>query len=211
MKFRQLSQLFKGKQGIFFELLVEQSEKTLQGINALEIFMKDADDKSAGEVERLEREADEVRRTLIEQLNRNFVTPIDREDIFALSGAIDDILDYGYSTVNEMVIFKVKPNDFLRRMVAILIRATDEIHLATLQLGKDPRDVLEHATKAKKLENKTESLYREALSMLFKDTNDIAEVICVLKMREVYRHLSNAADRADEAANVLSNIAVKII
>ena len=211
MKFKLLSQIFKGKQGIFFDLLVKQSEKILQGISALEVFMKDADNKFAAKVERLEEEADEVRHTLIEQLNRNFVTPIDREDIFALSGAIDDILDYGYSTVNEMVTLNIKPNDYLRRMVAILKKASNEVHLATLQLGKDPQNILEHATRAKKLENETESLYREALSMLFKNINSIDEVLGTLKMREIYRHLSNAADRADEAANVLSNIAVKII
>jgi len=211
MKFKQLSQIFKGKQGIFFELLVKQAEKTLQGINALEVFMKDADNKSAADVERLEKEADEVRYTLIQELNRNFVTPIDREDIFALSGAIDDILDYGYSTVNEMVTLNIKPNDYLRRMVAILKSAAIEVHLATLELGKDPRDIFQHATKAKKLENKVEFLYREALSQLFRNIDDIGEVLNVLKMREIYRHLSNAADRADEAANVLSNIAIKII
>lgn len=136
MIFKGLVKFFTGGQGIFFQLLMEQAEKTLLGIKALELFMKDPDDVTALEVERLEHEADEVRRVLIDKLNRSFVTPIDREDIFALSRAIDDILDYGYSTVDEMVTFSIEPNSHLRGMVTILREATNEIYLAVLQLGK---------------------------------------------------------------------------
>lgn len=172
--------------------------------------MKDPVAQLAKEVEQLEKEADEVRRILIEKINRSFVTPIDREDIFALSRAIDDILDYGYSTVDEMVTLDVKPNDYLTRMVTVLMEATEHIHLAVVQLEKQRQHVLTHTTIAKKLENQVELLYREAVSKLFSNAKDIGEILDILKMREIYRHLSNAADRADEAANILSDIAVKI-
>jgi len=205
-----LFKFYKRPTNIFFELLNEQSKKTLQGMKALETFMEAADEKSVIEVGWLEKEADETRRLLIEKLNISFVTPIDREDIFTLSRVVDDILDYCYSTVDEMVMLNVKPNAYLRSIVAVLGEATDQIHLAVLQLGKQPRDILEHASKAKRLENRVEDLYRKALSELFKSANEVGEVLDILKMREIYRHLSNAADRIDEAANVLSDIAVKI-
>ncbi len=210
MSFRQLFKFSKRPTNIFFELLNEQSKKSLQGMEALQSFMEGSDEVTALEVERLEHEADEVRRILIDKLNRSFVTPIDREDIFALSRAIDDILDYGYSTVDEMVTFNVKPTAHLRGMVAILREATNEIYLAVLQLGKQRQDILAHTSRAKKLENRAEVLYRKSLSELFKDADEVYEVLNILKMREIYRHLSNAADRVDEAANVLSDIAVKI-
>ncbi|GAH55585.1 unnamed protein product, partial [marine sediment metagenome] len=129
---------------------------------------------------------------------------------FTLSRAVDDILDYCYSTVDEMGIFNVKPNAYLISMVVVLGEATEQIHLAVQQLGKQPQAILEHATRAKKLENRVEGLYRKALSELFKGADEVSEVLDILKMREIYRHVSNAADRIDEAANVLSDIAVKI-
>ena len=204
MPFKQFFKFLRRRQSIFFELLAGQAEKTLEGIKALEVFMKDSNEESALEIERLENEADEVRRTLIENLNRSFVTPIDREDIFALSRAIDDILDYGYSTVNEMVTLNVKPNAYLRRMVTILREATNQIYLAVLQLDKQPRNILEHANRAKKLENRVEGLYRKALSELFKGADEICEVLDILKMREIYRHLSNAADRQNNIEEAVS-------
>ena len=210
MTFTRFLRVFQRKQNPFFELLVKQSDKTLQGISALESFMKHPDISLAKEVERLEKEADEVRRTLVQELNRSFVTPIDREDIFALSRTVDDILDYGYTTINEMLTFDVKPNDYLASMVITLREATNEIYLALLQLGNNPQVVLEHASRAKKLENEVELIYREALSKLFNKADDIGEVLYILKLREIYRHLSNAADRVDEAGNALSDIAVKI-
>jgi len=210
MCFRRLFKSYKRPTNIFFELLNEQSKKTLQGMKALESFMESSDEKSVIEVGWLEKDADETRRLLIERLNKSFVTPIDREDIFTLSRAVDDILDYCYSTVDEMVVFNVKPNAYLRSIVGILGEATDQINLAVLQLGKEPRAILDHASRAKKLENRVEEHYRKALSELFKGANEVSEVLDILKMREIYRHLSNAADRIDEAANVLSDIAVKI-
>jgi hypothetical protein len=68
----------------------------------------------------------------------------------------------------------------------------------------------DHAVRAKALENRVEDVYREAIADLFRLPRDIDHVVEMLKLRETYRHLSNAADRGDEAANVLSDIVVKI-
>lgn len=209
MFFKQSFKFLRRKPNVFFELIKDQSQKTLQGMKTLESFMENLDHRSAVEVGRLEKDADEARRVLIERLNRSFVTPIDREDIFDLSRAVDDILDYGYSTVDEMIILGVKPNDDIRRIATILAEASNEIHLAILQLPEQPQIILKHAARAKKLENEVEALYREALSKLFKDASSVSEILNILKMREIYRHLSNAADRVDAAANILSTIAVK--
>jgi hypothetical protein len=210
MDISRVFSIFQKKNDPFFELLSKQSEKTLQGITVLESFMKSPEISLAKEVERVEGEADEVRRTLVQELNRSFVTPIDREDIFSLSRAVDDILDYGYMTINEMLTLDVKPNDYLTSMVITLKEATGEINQATQQLRYNCQDVLQHASRAKKLENEVELIYHKALSKLFNEAKDISEVLYILKLREIYRHLSNAADRVDVAGNSLSDIAVKI-
>lgn len=155
-------------------------------------------------------EADELRRILIDELNRSFVTPFDREDIFALSRAIDDVLDYSDTTVEEMRLLEIEPNAYLRRMTSLLRDAGKEIHLAMLRIKDHPNVALDHATRAKALENRVEHVYREAIAALFRGPEDIHQVMQMLKLRETYRHLSNAADRGDEAANIIGDIVVKI-
>jgi uncharacterized protein len=205
-----LSELIRPRQRDFFKMLLDQASKTREGLAALEDFMQTADAKDAKSVITLETEADELRRILIDELNRTFVTPIDREDIFALSRAIDDIVDYARSTVDEMSIFGVQPNGYLKRMVAILREATEEICLSVNQIKARPMLASEHAARAKVLENQAEAVYREAIADLFKEPRTVEDLIYVLKMREIYRHLSNAADRGDETADIISDIIVKM-
>ena len=205
-----LREFFKPRKDKFVLLLIEQAEITLEGMDALESYMKKRSSKHAASVRQAEKDADEVRRILIDELNRTFVTPIDREDLFALSRAIDDVMDYAYATVGEMEVLDVEPNDYLRRLVSLLQDAAEEIHLAMLRLKENPGVAAEHASRAKALENRVEQVYREAVADLFSGPDDVHHVMEMLKLRELYRHLSNCADRGDEAANVIHDIVVKI-
>jgi predicted phosphate transport protein (TIGR00153 family) len=205
-----LQRLFKKQPDRFVQLLIQQAEYTLKGMEALTVYMDDPSKERATVITRMEKEADEVRRILIDELNHTFVTPMDREDIHALSRAIDDIIDYGYTTVGEMDILEVEPNNYLRRMVSLLRDAAREIHLSVLRLPDHPGVAEDHAVRAKALENRVETVYREALADLFHMPRDLEHVVEMLKLREIYRHLSNAADRGDEAANVLTDIVVKM-
>ncbi|MCU0500423.1 MAG: DUF47 family protein [Anaerolineae bacterium] len=166
--------------------------------------------RAADAVRQCEEDADEIRRILISELNRTFVTPFDREDISALSRAIDDIMDYAWSTVQEMEMLHVTPTPHLLRMVSLLREAAGEVHLAMLRIKDHPSVAAEHAQRAKALENRVEHVYREAIADLFDGPAGPKRVIVILKMREIYRHLSNAADRGDAAANIITDIVVKI-
>jgi predicted phosphate transport protein (TIGR00153 family) len=202
--------ILKPKQNNFVLLLIQQAELTVEGMQALEDYMKKRASKHAERLNTAEKEADEVRRILIDELNRTFVTPIDREDIHALSRTIDDVLDYAYATVDEMEILDVEPNDYLRRMTSLLCEAAREILLAMHRLNDHPSVSNDHAVRAKALENRMEQVYREAVADLFHQPQDVEHIVEMLKLREIYRHLSNAADRGDEAANVISDIVVKM-
>ena len=196
---------FSGNEGRFYELLSRQSGKTLEGLEALWNFTENGTKESATLVGKIEREADELRRVLIEELDKTFVTPLDREDIYALSRAIDDVVDYANSTVDEMEIYEVKGDRYIKEMVNILRKAARELDDAVKILKDHPKIASEHAIKAKAYENQMEKAYHQALADLFKGS----DTIHMLKMREVYRHLSNAADRGDEAANIISSIVMK--
>ena len=201
---------FKKRQNKFIQLIHDQAALTLEGLEALKTYMATQDSKAAELLTAKEKEADEARRILIDELNRTFVTPFDREDIFALSRTIDDVLDYAYSTISEMEILKVKPTPFMLQIATLLRDAAMELLLAVDRLEQHPGVANDHAQRAKALENRVEEVYREALADLFSGGEDIKQVVKMLKSREVYRHLSNAADRGDEAANVIADIVVKM-
>jgi uncharacterized protein len=200
---------FKRREDVFIKLIVDQASITYEGLKLLAKYCETPLPEIAEELSMKEKEADEVRRVLIDELNRTFVTPFDREDIFALSRSIDDMVDYADTTVVEMRILNVKPTPHMVRMSSLLKDAGWEIHQAALRLQKNPGVATEHAQRAKALENRVEAVYREAIAALFSGPEDIHHVVEMLKMREVYRHLSNAADRGDEAANVIADIVVK--
>lgn len=200
---------FNKRRDRFVDMIHQQTSLTLEGMEALQSYMVNQDSDAAELLKIKEKEADEARRILIYELNKTFITPFDREDIFALSRTIDDVIDYAYTTVDEMELFNVEPTPLMRRIASLLRDATFELLLAVDCLEEHTGVSGEHSQRAKALENRVEKVYREALAELFCGAEDIEDVIRMFKLREVYRHLSNAADRGDEAANVIADIVVK--
>ncbi len=200
---------FKRKEDKFQKLIEEQASIAYEALKLLVKYLETLDPEVAADLSLKEKEADEVRRILIDELNHTFVTPFDREDIFALSRSIDDVVDYADTTVMEMVILNVKSTPYMLRIASLLKDATYEILNAVQRLPKHPSVAIDHAQRAKALENRVEAVYREAIADLFSGPEDLHHVVEMLKMREVYRHLSNAADRGDEAANSIADIVVK--
>ena len=201
--------LFKRREDVFSKLIEEQASLSYEGLKLLVKYLETQDSDIAEQLSLKEKEADEVRRILIDELNRSFVTPFDREDIFALSRSIDDVIDYADTTLAEMVTLKVQPTQYMLRMATLLKDAAYEIYQAVLRLQNHPNVATDHAQRAKALENRVEAVYREALADLFSGPEDLHHVVEMLKLREVYRHLSNAADRGDEAANTIADVVVK--
>jgi uncharacterized protein Yka (UPF0111/DUF47 family) len=197
--------LFSGRrEADFYELLLLQAEKTLAGCTALLAFLD-----TQGEPEtlrKLEQEADDIRRILIDELNQTFLTPMDREDIFALSRAIDDVMDHAYNTVKEMEVFEIEPNEFLFQMAELLQQGAEQLVNAIRHLKKNPNVAVEYAVRAKRIENKINDVFLAALKQLF--TGHDARIM--FSYREIYRHFNRSADRVDEAANIISDIVVKM-
>jgi uncharacterized protein len=201
--------IFRKREEVFHKLIEKQAAITYEGVRLLVKYLETEAPDLAEELAMKEKEADEIRRILIDELNRRFSTPFDREDIFALSRSIDDVIDYADSTVSEMVVLKVKPTPYMLRIATLLKDAAYEIYQAVLRLQKNPSVSIDHAQRAKALENRVEGVYREAIADLFSGPEDLHHVVEMLKLREVYRHLSNAADRGDEAGNIIADIVVK--
>jgi uncharacterized protein Yka (UPF0111/DUF47 family) len=112
MKFRDI---FKPKPNKFMIMLVEQTEITVKGLDLLTHYLKKRSSNAAKEIVATEGQAVEMRRIMIEELMNTFVTPFDREDIFALSRDFDEILRYSSTTVEEMEIWMSLPHRKCKR------------------------------------------------------------------------------------------------
>lgn len=203
---KRLAKIILPHKANFYKLLHNQAEKTAEGMEALADFMKTKDWLYAEKVNELEKEADMKRRLLLDELDKTFITPFEREDIYNLSKAIDDIIDYGDSTVDEMKIFNIEPTDELLEIAEVLHEVAVSISDAVKNMENNRDLAWEYSAKVKALENHVEYLYRNSLVSLFE--ND--DVKYILKMREIYRHLSNCADKGDLAADAIGHILVKI-
>ncbi len=205
-----MKDILRPRSNKFTLLLIEQARLTEKGLDLLTVYLQKRGSKIAKQISQTEKEEDEVRRILIEELMKTFVTPFDREDIFTLSREIDDILDYANTTVDEMEILDVDPTSHMQQMARMLHDASVELRMAVERLQDKHHSVAsDHTQRAKALENRVEGVYREALGKLFKETKSVKAVVNMLKVREIYRHLSNASDREDGAANVISDILMK--
>ncbi|MCA9941184.1 MAG: DUF47 family protein [Anaerolineales bacterium] len=204
-----LKRFLQPKRDTFVPLIIQQGEYAVASVEALQAYLRKPIPKKGEQAKMVEREADEVQRILIDNLLDTFVTPLDREDLFALSRALDNFVDYVYSTVEEMQIFQIEPSPALVQIAGLLMDMARELHLATLRLSDNPGVASEHARRAKKLENQVEAAYRVILADLFQEPDADENLMLILKTREVLRHLSNAADQGDRAADVIMDIHIK--
>jgi len=200
----------KPRQDIFYELMIEQADYSVQATDMVLEYLDKPGKKRRKKTREIEKAADNVRRRLVAELNGTFITPIDREDIHALSRNLDDVVDYAYTTTEELELFEIEPNESLNQLASMVREGAVELHKGMQHLKDDPELANEHAQRAKKIETNVERVYRQTLADLFVPPKDLEGMVEILKLREVYRHLSNAADRIDEAANILSDIVVKM-
>jgi hypothetical protein len=156
----------------------------------------------------LEHRGDFITHQIIEQLHRSFLTPLDREDITLLSGRLDDVMDFIEDAANAMLIYGIeKPTTRAREQAAILVSMTEELVKAVpcLRNRSKNKQILEHCIEINRLENEADAVMRFALVELF----DGMPPYEVIKWREIYQHLENAADRGEDVANVLEAVVLK--
>lgn len=196
-----------GRKINFYQLLEEQADFLAEAIGALRSFAETLDPVYAGKVKTLEKEADQKRWELVQGLDSTFITPFDREDVFTLSKALDDVLDYYKTTVSEMEIYRIPSTPELIDFIDMLQSGSSDLRDSVASMKDDSAGSMRNALKAKKCENKVEDIYRSSIAKLL--TED--DIKYIIKMREIYRHLSNCADRIDQAADCICNVLMKEI
>ncbi|MCA9212682.1 MAG: DUF47 family protein [Planctomycetales bacterium] len=209
----------------FYGLIDEQCDIAMEAVEWLEKYLQDGDAEAAVKVRECEHRGDTVKARNLDILNRSFSTPYDREDIYRAIVTIDQFINYAKSTVRELEALQVTPDRFMHEMAECLHGGVEALQRGYRRLAKEPLAAETDAQIARKSERQTEKVYRAALASLFdveefvetlesegpKATRDaLLAVVNMFKHREVYRHLSNAADRVAEAGNQLHDIVVKI-
>ncbi|MFZ1909896.1 MAG: DUF47 family protein [Burkholderiales bacterium] len=194
----------------FVSMLIAQADKTIEGVRFLEANIEAVDERAVTALRRLAEEASELRRMLIDELHKTFITPLDREDIFNLSHCYEDMVTYALTTLEEMSILKVDADAHIRYMVRLVREESEELQAAILRLAHNPRVAGDHAREVREKERKVEREYRSAIKELFAGATNPALLPALFYRREVYRHISNMSDRADSAANVFGMVVMKL-
>jgi uncharacterized protein Yka (UPF0111/DUF47 family) len=190
----------------FFQMLTEQNIKVAHTVNLLVEFMEHGDPLIADSLKQNVHEADLIKVRNLHELNDAFSTPIDREDIYRAIIALDEIVMYCKTTVHEMDVLGVTPDDFMRNISHCIKEGVDALANGFAKLRTTPATAALDADAARKAERHAEKLYRIALPTLFEGT----DYINMFKRREIYRHLTNAAENMALCANRLHDIVVKI-
>ena len=160
----------------------------------------------AKRIKGLEHACDELTHTISTRLNKSFITPFDREDIYMMSTALDDIVDLIDDAARAIIIFDVKEiPDYARDFANVIERMAVELKeiVSTLQR---PRNVTQRLVEIHRLENEGDDVYHAAISELFHDPPD---PLTVLKWKEVYEKLEAAIDRCENVANIIESVIIK--
>jgi predicted phosphate transport protein (TIGR00153 family) len=161
----------------------------------------------ADEIKEVEHKCDFLAHEIIERLNRTFVTPIDREDIYALAKALDDVMDAIDATAAVIRLYSlsvVRPG--ARELARNISSSTMVIHHALGALEKGAKGVNAHGVEINRLENEADRIHQEAVVRLFDEESN---PIIVIKWKEALDFLEQATDRCEDVANVIESIVVK--
>jgi len=194
----------------FFDLFDEQADNVVRAAEEMAALFADFDNlaKHAATLDDIEHHGDDLTHQLHNRIDETFITPLDKEDMRALSSALDDVVDLIEAAASRMVIYKVdQPQPDIARLGDFLVQITRTTREAVraLRVLKD-RDTLKKLfVEIHRIENASDETYRQALGRLFEQTDPI----CILKWKEIYDRVEVAVDKCEDVANIVEHIAVK--
>jgi uncharacterized protein len=195
----------------FYTLIEAAASNMSKGAEMLLAMLNDYTDiaEKAKAIKDVEHAGDELTHETYEQLNRIFVTPLDREDIGAISSALDDVLDLVEASADDFVLFGIEePQSSALEMAQLIVQSCVEIQEAVShlrRLNKDRAAVRDRLTEINRLENQGDTVYRNAIQALFRQSDPLL----IIKWKQVYDHLERAIDSCEDVADVLHGVMLK--
>ena len=205
--------LFVPREKKFFELLKDLSGRTHDGAKLFLAFVSDYDQlkvvKKRAVVEELknvELDCDAITHNIAIELNKTFLTPIDREDIHRLSTLLDDVMDIIYNMGHKLVLYNMnKLPKFMLELTKVAFECSGEVDLLISRLD-EMRKTDAYIKRIHELEKQADALRNESLAYLF---NDSLSAIDIIKFKDIYEQLETICDKAEDIADVVEGIVIK--
>ena len=193
----------------FYDLFARAGANALEAAQKAEIRFREfpSSSVSQSDIKAIETAGDAITHDLIQLLNTQYVTPFDREDIFQLAGAIDDVVDHIDEACDLLELYGVEqPARQALEQCRIIVGAVEHLSSVLSQL-KGGRRIQEQLVQLKQLEDEGDRIVRDAIADLFRDSR--VDPLVVIRWKDIFEALEAALDSCETAANVLGNIVVK--
>jgi predicted phosphate transport protein (TIGR00153 family) len=164
--------------------------------------------ESHAKIKKFEREADSLTRSVFAELNKTFITPLDREDLQRIASKIDDVIDFMEGVSGRTVSYHISSTPlYMLEISKELSKATKDVEIMISKLNnvKGNSDIIIHCRTTSDIEHTIDKLYREAVGKLF-ETNDAVNII---KLKDIYEAIETASDRCVDVADVVEDIVLK--
>jgi uncharacterized protein Yka (UPF0111/DUF47 family) len=191
----------------FYDLFARAGENALEVARLAKVRFEGVphSDVRQSEIKALEHEGDRVTREIVELLNTQYITPFDREDIYGLAAAIDDVVDHIDEASELLGVYRVdQPSPQAVRQCELLVAAAGILAEALSDL-KTLRNASKHIVAVKQIEDDGDVVLREAIGELF----DQADAKTIIKWKDIHDALEEAIDACEEASNVIGNVVLK--
>ena len=193
----------------YFDVFSQITKKIHEASDILVEMLADKSENYQAHAKRikdLERASDALAHQITTKLNQSFITPFDREDIFSLVVALDDVCDLIDEGARAVVLYNIREvNDYAKEFAKVIQGAATEMNAAVSMLNK-PAGMNQHVVEIHRLENVADDIYLRAIGDLFKNQTD---PIMLIKWKELYEILEDATDRCETVANIIESIVLK--
>jgi uncharacterized protein len=196
------------KDRVFFDLFAEAGQNTLRASKLLRDMVQQwpEDGGLSRDILKAEQEGDRITHDVIRRLNTTFVTPIDREDIYALATQLDDVVDYIEEVADFMGLYHIEaPMEQAQALAEVLVKSCEQLY-GLLQNLRGFKDLDNYWIEVHRLENDGDRIYRDAVASLFADRID---PMVVIRWRDIFLRLERAIDATETSANILEGIVIK--
>ena len=198
------------KEEKFFKLFKNMTENIIEGSRLLKDMLDNFEDpnESQRRIKDVEHKVDSITHEILQKLNKTFITPLDREDIYALASALDDILDLIDASAARLIMYNIDSiTPEAKSLGFIILQSCQAVDKAVALLGSKTNDqIFAACVDINALENEADRVSREAISRLFDEERDPIQLI---KWKEIYETLERATDKCEDAANILESVVVK--
>jgi predicted phosphate transport protein (TIGR00153 family) len=204
----RLSQIFTGKDRVFFDLFEEAAANVVRAADLLDQMLAHYPDRAdlARDIVICEQEGDRITHDVHHRLNSTFVTPIDREDVLALVSALDDIVDLIDEVADYLGLYKIEaPMEQAQRLAHVLLQAARQIAEAMPRL-RTFAPLSQSTVETTRLENDGDRISRDAIASLFESGID---PLVVIRWKDIFERLEEAIDACEHVANTLEGIVIK--